>query len=149
MKGFIEEITWTAIVWIFLVVIIIIALIHLIIINLPWGPSSIKYSVEFADISNKPYLVAEVLTHYKIEDRKLIEHCIEVVVVNSLERADSQNIGDYLKDFMDKYELKYEITLQHGENVLLIIGEKERGSTEAAIPLLYKGVISYLKVNIK
>jgi hypothetical protein len=147
MKGFIEEITWTVIIWIFLVVIVIIALIHFIIINLG-GPGSIKYSVEFADLSNKPYLVAEVLTHYKIEDRQLIEHCIESVVVNSLERADSQNIGDYLKDFMDKYGIKYEITLHNGDE-LLRIGEEERGSTEAAIPLLYKGIIGYLTVNVK
>ena len=148
MNGIIEEITWTAVLWIILVVILFIALIHFVIISIPWGPGSIEYSVEFADISNKPYLVAEVLTHYKVEDRKLIEHCIESIVVNSLERADSQNIGDYLKDFMDKYGVKYEITLHNGDG-LLRIGEKERGSTEAAIPLLYKGIIGYLTVNVK
>jgi len=148
MKGFIEEITWTAIIWIVLVIIIIIALIYFLITNLPWGPKSIEYSIEFADISNKPYLVAEVLTHYKIEDRQLMEHCIESSVVGSLERADSQDIGDYLKEFMNKYEFKYEIIL-HNEDELLRIGEKERDSTEAVIPLLYKGIIGYITVNIK
>ena len=47
MKGIIEEITWTAVLWIVLVVILFIALIHFVIISLPWGPGSIEYSVEF------------------------------------------------------------------------------------------------------
>ena len=147
MKGFVEEITWTVIVWVVLAVIIIIALIHFVIVKLPWGPGSIEYSLEFADISNKPYMVAEVLTHYKIpefEDRKLIELCTEAVVIN---RRD-YDIEDPLKDFMDKYGFSYKVTLDNG-NELLSIGKKEKYSAEAAIPLLYRGVIGYLTVNVK
>lgn len=147
MKGFMEEITWTVLIWIFLAVFIIISLIQFVFLSLPWGQGSISYSVEFSDMSNKPYLVAEVLTHYRIpeiENRKLIELCTEAAIINRLDYS----IGDPVKDFMDKYGISYSIVLDNG-NELLSIGESGKDFTEAAIPLLYKGTIGYLKVSTK
>jgi len=149
MKGFVEEITWTVIIWIFFVILIIIAFLHFIMVSIfdPWTPGTIVYSIEIADISNKPYFLAEVLTHHKIEDRKLIEHCTRSVIVNSLEWRSGTNIEDPLKEFLGKYG-EYKVVL-HGRDELLSIGERESKFTDASIPLLYKGLAGYLTVSVK
>jgi len=148
MKGFIEDITWTALVWIVVIVLLALVLAHFLVISLPWGPGSIKYSIMFSDFVNRPYTVAGALTYYKIEDRQLLEHSLESVIVSSIERAKSQAVIKDLESFMKSYDTDYQVTLSNS-NIIFSIGKKHKLSTEALVPLLYKGILGYLKVNVR
>ena len=154
MKGQIEQVGWTAIVFVFFVIVTVVAFAHYLIIQLPWGPGTIKYSVEFADFANKPYIFGEVLTHYVIEDRQLMEHCLESVIVDSLERAKSENVTEKLADMVDDYGFDYQIMLLPEaattvDDILLSIGKERGGYGKAVIPLLYKSKIGFLVVETK
>ena len=144
MKGVIEELGQTVAVYVVLVIVIMIAFISIILTATSFIEGSLPYSVEITDSNNRPYMMAEVLTHYNIGGKSLAEQCTRAVITNSA----ANDIETPLKDFMDKYGIDYELVL-YGEEELFIIGERKRGFTDASIPFLYKDTIGYLTVSAK
>ncbi len=143
MKGYILEFSSTAIVWIFFVIVILIAIFHVVMMKVPWGPGSINYAVEFVEFTNAPSMVAESLSHYKIGDRQLLEHCAHMVVTG---KSDSE-IEEPLKEFLEKYNKDYSFRLVKDSETLMKIG-MDGVPYSSGIPVLYKDNLGYAVVGI-
>lgn len=92
----------------------------------------ISYSIEFAQIVNKPFLLAEVTTSTSFGDRRFLEQSIEAAVT-SLGNSQSTDLPNDLRDFIDKYNLEdYSVVIKQNtekmrvESTALKCGGNER-----------------------
>jgi hypothetical protein len=107
MKGQIEDITWTIILYIFVVVITLAIIITLIVFVLSGKDPRIFYSVEFLDLSNRPYTIIEFLSQMWLEDRIILEHSLEAMLTGDVKNSNSENIPDFFRGFTDLYKFRY------------------------------------------
>lgn len=120
MKGQeISSIAWTALVLVAVVFLIAMLLIVSVVNSLTTDPRG--FTVSFVKTLNDPYSVLEGLSHYRINDRQLLEHSIESVVTGSLKNSGSGSISAALADFLNKYERRiYIVSIDGKENILSI-----------------------------
>jgi len=133
MKGFVTDIGFTVAVLVTAVIVILAMLVLFVIFEFK-GKDPMSYSLDFVDLSNKPYLLSGSLLHLKIDDRQFIEHAIEASVVGSFESSGYDALHDKLKEFLDKYGLEYYSVEIKGDNAVLSLnnlfpacGEKKEG----------------------
>lgn len=76
----------------------------------------ISYSIDFVSIANRPFVIAEVLSHVQLEDRQLFEQAVESAAAGSLEGASATNLPAALSAFMRPYELRdYSIAIKRDD----------------------------------
>ena len=142
MKGFAEEITWTAIVLIAAVISVIILFSLLVYYRLPIvGGKSLSYSVVFVDLVNRPYLVASAVGNAKFYDRILFEHALQAAVVESLENSNSQAVPQLVEEYMEFYDLKfYSISVKKEGSKIFEITNKPKtcGVDLFCVPKIYR-----------
>lgn len=126
MKGF-SDIFWTLVLLIVVVIFILMGTLISLQIRLPFFSTAdpVAYSIEFANIVNKPFMISHVLTHVSFGDRALLEESIEVVAT-SLPRAQATSLPVDLGNFLEKYDLKgYYISVKREKLNLLKIEKTE------------------------
>jgi hypothetical protein len=107
MKGaFITDMWWT---FLFLLVIVFVgtAFIMFGFVSSGMGLKDSISSVNFINEANKPFLVAEVLQHYKVSDRQFMEHALQTVVTGSAKNSNSLYATDFVRKFLENYEMNY------------------------------------------
>lgn len=118
MKGIFTDIGFTVAVLITAVIVILAMLVLFVIFEFK-GKDPMSYSLDFVDLSNKPYMLSGGLLHLKIDDRQFIEHAIEASVVGSFESSGYEALHDKLNEFLDKYDLEYYGVEIKGDNTVL------------------------------
>lgn len=117
-KGFIEEQTWTAVVFIVVLVLAIVALFLMVWFK-TFSGSPLGYSIRFVDLINRPYMPAAVLEHMRLDDRHVLEHALEASVTG-LSVAEAQQLEAMLRSYLDQYKLSYyAVTLKRGNDVVM------------------------------
>lgn len=80
------------------------------------GVSPVAYTIDFVDITNKPYSVAEVLTNYRIGDRQFLEHSLESTVMGKLTTSE---VKGGLVELLDTYNFRfYSVEIKKGEEII-------------------------------
>ena len=129
-SSMLEDIGWTLIV---LVVFEILAIITIVVywqMSVPGSDAeSISYSVEFVQVYNKPYMLAEVLAHTQLTDRQFLEQAIEISAAGSVEGASATSLPVGVKDFVQSYinsytVRNYEISISRDNNEIITIDNK-------------------------
>lgn len=99
-----------------IIVIILFFIFAVVRMNLGGGA---PMTYEVINAFNQPYSVAEILTHYRPDDRNVIEQAIESSYAGSLENAQAQNLGRSLKLFLEPYGFAYyEVTVADGKKIM-------------------------------
>ncbi len=99
---------WTPLLFVIVAALIVIALTTYV--QILFGFNSVPaeiYSVDFAQIANKPYTMTEVLSHTKLGDRPVLEQAIESIVTNSLERSQAESLPGSIDTFMKANDMKF------------------------------------------
>ncbi|MBI2971238.1 MAG: hypothetical protein HYY37_02345 [Candidatus Aenigmarchaeota archaeon] len=97
-----EEIPATYIVWILALVVIVAMFVVFLIASFTNKSLSLSFNLKFVDIMNRPYNVQEMLTHYRVSDRQLLEHALETSVAGSAgaagsdEAAVQRSVGEFV-----------------------------------------------------
>ena len=114
--------------------------------NLPGGPGSTYYQVRFAESNIKPYLISEVLTHYQVGDKQLIERSIESIAVDELDNEINFTIRNLTEVSYEIDSKNYYVTLEDSENLFVIKKQEKKDFFKAVIPILYRDEIGYMTV---
>jgi hypothetical protein len=91
----------------------------------------------FTGVYNKPHLLIAALSEYKVDDRKLLEHALQIAVAESAAGANSQ-LEARLRNFLDKYDFinYYEVRIRKEGKTIMefdiipegrLCGEKNEG----------------------
>lgn len=151
MKGQLpEEMGWTLIFLLVFVFLIVTFIIFGLIVRAPFtGMQPLSYSIEFVNMANRPYILAEILSHYMFDDRQFLEHALESIIVNSKEKANSLGIENGLKQFLKSYELKfYSISVKNkDENELISASNKLKRCGENGVGVCTERYISVCKIK--
>lgn len=116
MKGFADEITWTAILWIFVALAVLIMVLIFILFSVV-GSRPLSYTAKFIEISNAPFFGASILQHIRVEDRQILEHSTEAMVTGFVGKSDSDSAPAEIKTIFDKYGFDYyRIELRDADN---------------------------------
>ncbi len=108
MKGFVEEVPWTAIVLVVAVVAATVLLLIWIFFQLPVGPGKpFSFDIRFANLINRPYLLISSASNVRLDDRTFFEHALQSAVVESLERSNSKSVAVLMKQYLDYYDSDY------------------------------------------
>ncbi len=113
--------TWTTmlVVMVGVAAIIIVMLFFIFaVIRVQFGGGA-PMTYEVINAFNHPYSVAEILTHYRPDDRNVIEQAIESSYAGSLENAQAQRLDRSLKLFLEPYGFAYyEVTIADGKKIM-------------------------------
>src|SRR3989338_3645412 len=108
--------TWTTMLVVMVGVAAIIIVILFFIFAVVGNRTPMTYEV--VNAFNQPYSVAEILTHYRPDDRNVIEQAIESSYAGSLENAQTQSLDRSLKLFLEPYGFAYyEVTIADGKKI--------------------------------
>lgn len=115
-KGLILEFASTAAVAIIAMAILMAGLFTSLVLSVSSG--KIENRFEYLNVLNRPYILADVLTNVKVDDRLLTEHAIETIATGSTEGAGSDLA--LLKSFLDNYRFDvYSISIHNRTNGIL------------------------------
>lgn len=120
MKGLMpEDIGWTLI---FMVVIAALAIIGVFMfIKVAFFGEQLSYTVQFLSVESRPYTLAEVMAHTKIDDRTILEQSIESMTAGSLEGASATDFPGNLKSFVNAFGLRnYYVSVGNGNEIMRI-----------------------------
>lgn len=120
MKGIASEVIWTAILAI-LTVMIICAMLVAFLIELVSGEHPMSYSIEFVDLTSRPYTLSGAISELKINDRIFLEHAFESSFAGSLEASDSGDVQGYMESFMGYYDVGYGVNIISGNETIMKI----------------------------
>ncbi|MBI5060838.1 MAG: hypothetical protein HZB67_00830 [Candidatus Aenigmarchaeota archaeon] len=161
--------TWGTVIVFIIGALIVMVMLVVYLIGTLSGKMDIEIAVE--KFKNRPYLIGELLSHQKIDDRSFLEHATETVVSNGIENSKSYGAKSGIEQFMEKLGIdkkKYHITIKDNKNSYVEVGEKQEAidpksvdvtasdaeiSNNAVIPLLYKkdeshpeGILGYINI---
>jgi hypothetical protein len=119
-----ESIGITLVFLVIFVGLVVVAFLVYVKLNISSSGDPIAYSVDFVSIATKPYVLAEILTHVKIEDRQVLEHSIEIMSTSVLENAQSEKLPKNMRNLVSQFEFKtYRMAIER-DGVEIMSAEK-------------------------
>ena len=126
MKGITEEMIYTLLIVLavlFFAALAIIAAICLVLpVNIPGTPcgnkGQISGTASLTELYNKPHLIAAALSEYKIDDRKFLEHVLEIAVTEDTDA--NANFEPRLRSLFKEYDFRYySVKIEKDKKVIL------------------------------
>ena len=105
MKGFVDEIGWTAFFLVAVVFIALIGIIGVVMFNTKaFFSSTPTNAIDFLSANNGPYIISSLLTHNMMGDRQFLEISAEIIASGNLKNAASRDVLAYLNKFISEFK---------------------------------------------